>query len=83
MLPAVLNFNAEACPELYAELAAVLPGAEHSALGLIDWFKRLITESGLTGDPGTGQHSRVGSTHVGERCYVPATLVDQQPARGR
>lgn len=47
MLPAVLNFNAEACPELYAELAAVLPGAEHSALGLIDWFKRLITESGL------------------------------------
>ena len=25
MLPAVLNFNAEACPELYAELAAVLP----------------------------------------------------------
>ena len=41
------NFNAEACPELYAELAAVLPGAEHSALGLIDWFKRLITESGL------------------------------------
>ena len=47
MLPAVLNFNAEACPELYAELAAVLPGAEHSALGLIDWFKLLITESGL------------------------------------
>ena len=47
MLPAVLNFNAKACPELYAELAAVLPGAEHSALGLIDWFKRLITESGL------------------------------------
>ena len=47
MLPAVLNFNAEACPELYAELAAVLPGAEHSALGLIDWFKQLITESGL------------------------------------
>ena len=25
MLPAVLNFNAEACPELYAELAAVYP----------------------------------------------------------
>jgi alcohol dehydrogenase len=47
MLPAVLNFNAKACAELYAELAAVLPGAEHSALGLIDWFKRLITESGL------------------------------------
>ena len=47
MLPAVLNFNAEACPELYAELAAVLPGAERSALGLIDWFKLLITESGL------------------------------------
>ena len=47
MLPVVLNFNAEACPELYSELAAVLPGAEHSALGLIDWFKRLITESGL------------------------------------
>ena len=47
MLPTVLNFNAEACPESYAELAAVLPGAEHSALGLIDWFKRLIIESGL------------------------------------
>jgi alcohol dehydrogenase len=47
MLPAVLNFNAEACPELYAEIAAVLPGAECSALGLIDWFKLLITESGL------------------------------------
>ncbi len=47
MLPSVLNFNAEACPALYAELAAVLPGAESSALGLIDWFKTLITESGL------------------------------------
>ena len=47
MLPAVLNFNAEACPELYAELAAVLPGVKHSALDLIDWFKLLITESGL------------------------------------
>ena len=45
MLPSVLNFNAEACPALYAELAAVLPGAESSALGLIDWFKTLITES--------------------------------------
>jgi alcohol dehydrogenase len=47
MLPTVLNFNAEACPELYAELAAVLPGAEASALGLIDWLKLLISESGL------------------------------------
>ena len=47
MLPTVLNFNAEACPELYAELAAVLPGAEASALGLIDWFKELISQSGL------------------------------------
>ncbi len=47
MLPSVLNFNAEACPALYAELAAFLPGAESSALGLIDWFKTLITESGL------------------------------------
>ena len=47
MLPTVLNFNAEACLELYAELAAVLPGAEASALGLIDWFKELISQSGL------------------------------------
>jgi len=47
MLPTVLNFNAEACSELYAELAAVLLGAEASALGLIDWFKLLISESGL------------------------------------
>ena len=47
MLPTVLNFNAEACPELYAELAAVLPGAEASALGLINWFKELISQSGL------------------------------------
>ena len=47
MLPAVLGFNAEACPELYAELARVIPGAEQSAEGLIDWFKTLIDESGL------------------------------------
>ena len=47
MLPAVLAFNAEACPELYAELARVIPGAEQSAEGLIDWFKALIDESGL------------------------------------
>jgi len=47
MLPAVLGFNAEACPELYAELARVIPGAEQSAGGLIDWFKTLIDESGL------------------------------------
>ena len=44
MLPAVLGFNAEACPELYAELARVIPGAEQSADGLIDWFKALIDE---------------------------------------
>ncbi|REJ63959.1 MAG: iron-containing alcohol dehydrogenase [Proteobacteria bacterium] len=47
MLPAVLAFNAEACPELYAELARVIPGADQSAEGLIDWFKALIDESGL------------------------------------
>lgn len=47
MLPAVLTFNAEVCPELYAELARVIPGAESSAGGLIDWFKTLIDESGL------------------------------------
>lgn len=47
MLPAVLGFNAEACPELYAELARVIPGAAQSADGLIDWFKTLIDESGL------------------------------------
>ena len=47
MLPAVLTFNAEACPELYAELARVIPGAEQSAEGLIDWFKTLISDSGL------------------------------------
>jgi len=47
MLPAVLGFNAEVCPELYAELAAALPGAQASAMGLIDWFKELIEESGL------------------------------------
>ena len=47
MLPAVLAFNAGACPELYAELARVIPGAERSAEGLIDWFKTLIDESGL------------------------------------
>ncbi len=47
MLPAVLAFNAEACPELYAELARVIPGAEQSAEGLIDWFKVLIDDSGL------------------------------------
>ena len=47
MLPTVLAFNAEACPELYTELARVLPGAEPSAGGLIDWFKILIEDSGL------------------------------------
>ena len=47
MLPAVLAFNAEVCPELYAELARVIPGADQSAEGLIDWFKTLIDESGL------------------------------------
>ena len=47
VLPAVLGFNAEACPELYAELAQVVRGADSSALGLIDWFKVLIDESGL------------------------------------
>ena len=47
MLPTVLAFNAEACPELYTELARVLPGADPSAAGLIDWFKTLIDDSGL------------------------------------
>lgn len=47
MLPAVLKFNAEACPGLYAELAEMLPEAECSATGLIEWFKVLIEESGL------------------------------------
>ena len=47
MLPTVLSFNAEVCPELYTELAAVLPGAARSAQGLIDWLKALIDDSGL------------------------------------
>ena len=47
MLPTVLSFNAEVCPELYTELAAVLPGAAQSAQGLIDWLKALIDDSGL------------------------------------
>ena len=47
MLPPVLKFNAEACPDLYTELATVLPGAEPSPAGLIAWFQRLIEESGL------------------------------------
>jgi alcohol dehydrogenase len=47
MLPTVLSFNAEVCPELYTELAAVLPGAAQSAQGLIDWLKALIGDSGL------------------------------------
>ncbi|MBT5067357.1 MAG: iron-containing alcohol dehydrogenase, partial [Halieaceae bacterium] len=47
MLPAVLSFNAEVCPELYTELACVLPGAARSAQGLIDWLKALIDDSGL------------------------------------
>lgn len=47
MLPTVLSFNAEICPELYTELAAVIPGVARSAQGLIDWLKALIDDSGL------------------------------------
>ena len=47
MLPTVLSFNAEVCPDLYAELTDVLPGAARSAQGLIDWLKALIDDSGL------------------------------------
>ena len=47
MLPTVLSFNAEVCPELYAELTDVLPEATRSAQGLIDWLKALIEDSGL------------------------------------
>ena len=47
MLPTVLSFNAEICPDLYAELTDVLPGAARSAQGLIDWLKALIDDSGL------------------------------------
>ena len=47
MLPAVLAFNAPAVGEQYAELAAVLPGAQASAEGLIAWCKALIADSGL------------------------------------
>ncbi|MDB2556667.1 iron-containing alcohol dehydrogenase [Luminiphilus sp.] len=49
MLPTVLSFNAGVCPELYTELAAVIPGAARSAQGLIDWLKALIDDSGLPG----------------------------------
>ena len=61
MLPAVLAFNAEACPELYAELARVIPGAERSADGLIDWFKALIDESGL---PATLAQAKIPATDL-------------------
>ena len=61
MLPAVLHFNAEACPELYAELARVIPGAERSADGLIDWFKALIDESGL---PATLAQAKIPATDL-------------------
>ena len=61
MLPAVLAFNAEACPELYAELARVIPGAEQSAEGLIDWFKALIDESGL---PATLAQAKIPETDL-------------------
>ena len=61
MLPAVLAFNAEACPELYAELAGVIPGAEQSAQGLIDWFKTLIDESGL---PATLAQAKIPETDL-------------------
>ena len=47
MLPTVLSFNAQICPELYTELAGVIPGAARSAQGLIDWLKALIDDSGL------------------------------------
>ena len=61
MLPAVLAFNAEAGPELYAELARVIPGAERSADGLIDWFKALIDESGL---PATLAQAKIPATDL-------------------
>ena len=61
MLPAVLAFNAEACPELYAELARVIPGAERSADWLIDWFKALIDESGL---PATLAQAKIPATDL-------------------
>lgn len=61
MLPAVLAFNAEACPELYAELARVIPGAEQSANGLIDWFKVLIDDSGL---PATLAQAKIPETDL-------------------
>ena len=61
MLPAVLAFNAEACPELYSELARVIPGAEQSAQGLIDWFKTLIDESGL---PATLAQAKIPETDL-------------------
>ena len=51
MLPTVLSFNAEVCPELYTELACVLPGAARSAQGLIDWLKALIDDRGLPATP--------------------------------
>ena len=47
MLPAVLAFNAPAVGEQYAELAAMLPGAQATAAGLIDWCQTLIVDSGL------------------------------------
>lgn len=48
MLPAVLAFNAAVAAPMYAELAQVLPDpAVPTAEGLIDWFERLIADSGL------------------------------------
>ena len=61
MLPTVLAFNAEACPALYAELARVIPGAEQSSQGLIDWFKVLIEDSGL---PATLAQAKIPETDL-------------------
>ncbi len=61
MLPAVLAFNAEACPELYAELSRVIPGAKPSAEGLIEWFKVLIDDSGL---PATLAQAKIPETDL-------------------
>lgn len=61
MLPTVLAFNTEACAELYAELARVIPGAEQSAEGLIEWFKVLIDDSGL---PATLAQAKIPKTDL-------------------
>lgn len=48
MLPTVLAYNASSAGDLYAELAAVLPGdVPASAAGLIAWFEAVIADSGL------------------------------------